>query len=128
MTALYGGAPLPDIKANSSDGTVTPIDNLSVTAALNPGSGSDDNADWWVAANVSCTSTIDSWYYFDVSTMSWAYAGCSYTALSFTYQGPLFDLSIFTVLNMDGLPKGTYTFYFAVDMNMNGFRSWRAVF
>ena len=52
--------------------------------------------------------------------MNWVYAGDSYTDLSFTYQGPLFDLSTIEVLNMTGLPAGTYTFYFAVDTNMNG--------
>ncbi|MFQ6608682.1 MAG: hypothetical protein ACE5EE_09115 [Fidelibacterota bacterium] len=66
MIALYGGALLPDIRANSSDGTVTPIDNLSVKVALDPESRLSDNVDWRVAANVSGTSTIDGWYYFDV--------------------------------------------------------------
>ena len=37
VTALYGASPSPDIKANSSDRSVTPTDNLSVTVALNPG-------------------------------------------------------------------------------------------
>jgi hypothetical protein len=30
------------------------------------------------------------------------------------------DLSPYEVLNMSGLPVGSYTFYFGVDMNMNG--------
>ena len=40
-----------------------------------------------------------------------------------THQGPLFNLSTFPVLNnipVSVIPPGTYTFYFAVDMNMNG--------
>ena len=35
-------------------------------------------------------------------------------------MGPLFDLATFGVMNMTGLPTGTYTFYFGVDMVMNG--------
>ena len=56
--ATNNGPPVPDIKANGSDEPITPTDNLSVTVALDPGSRSGENADWWVAANVSGTSTI----------------------------------------------------------------------
>ena len=70
-----GTNPLPDIKANDSDGPVTPIDNLLVTVELDPGSRSGDNADWWVAANVSGTATIDGWYYFDLNTFRFVFAG-----------------------------------------------------
>jgi len=34
--------------------------------------------------------------------------------------GPLFSLSPYTVLEMSTLPVGMYTFYFGVDMIMNG--------
>ncbi len=37
-----------------------------------------------------------------------------------TYQGPLFDLGSYEVLNMTGLSTGTYTVYFGVDMYMDG--------
>ena len=36
------------------------------------------------------------------------------------YGGPLFDLPPFEVLNISGLPVGPYTFYFGVDLLMNG--------
>ena len=44
--------PLPDIKANGSDGpqTISQGDNLTVTVALDPGGHDGKNADWWVAA------------------------------------------------------------------------------
>ena len=51
--------PVPNIKANDSDGPVTPTGNLSVTVALDPGSRSGDNADWWVAANTPYMLPID---------------------------------------------------------------------
>ena len=112
----------PDVKVNGSDETVTQINNLSVIVALDPGSSLGDNADWWVAAKVSDTSTSDGWYYFDLSTLRFVFAGDSLFDLLATFQGPLSSLTTFQVLNISvsGLPSGTYTFYFGVDMNMNG--------
>jgi len=37
-----------------------------------------------------------------------------------TYQGPLFRLGTTQLLNSSSLAVGTHTFYFAVDLNMNG--------
>ena len=104
-------APTPDIKANGSYGWlyVIPGDNLSVTVTLNTGDLLGQNADWWVAAE-----TPFGWYHYDVNSGSWI------PGLTVTYQGPLFALSLYEVLNMSGLPEGTYTFYFGVDTLMNG--------
>jgi hypothetical protein len=112
----------PDINANGSDGPVTPTDNLSVTVALRPGSRSGENADWWVAANVSGTSTIDGWYYFDLSAFDFVPVGDSAFNLLVTLQEGLFNLPTSEILNIpvSAIPSGTYTFYLAVDMNMNG--------
>lgn len=109
--------PVPDIKANGSDGPITieKSNTLSVNVSLIAGSGMGIDCDWWVVV-----ATPFGWYYFDVGTMNWIYAGSSYTDLSYTHQGPLFNLSPFEVLNISGLPEGTYTFYFAIDTNMNG--------
>ena len=67
--------PTPNIRANGSDG---PMDintgrNLSVIVEIDPGGRTGENADWWVAVN-----TPFGWYYFDVGTMNWTYAGVSY--------------------------------------------------
>jgi len=101
----------------------TIIDNLSVTVALDPGSRSDKDADWWVVANISDTSTIDGWYYFDLSAFGFMPVGDSPFNLLATHQGALFNLAALQILNIpvSVFPSGTYTFYFAVDMNMNGF-------
>ncbi len=109
--------PSLDIKANGFDGPIIlgTKDNLLVNASLTAGESWGLDSDWWVAAD-----TPFGWFYLDVGTMNWTYAGVSYTDLSPTYQWPLFDLSTFEVLNMTDLPEGTYTFYFAVDTNMNG--------
>jgi hypothetical protein len=104
--------PVPDIKANGSDGpiTITTGDNLSVTIELTPGNFSGYNADWWVLADTSPFG----WYYYNVNTGSW------FPGVIVTYQGALFNLPSYGVLNTTGLPTGTYTFYFGVDGNMNG--------
>lgn len=112
----------PDVKVNGSDETVAQIDNLSVTVSLDPGNSAGVNADWWVAAEVSGTSTIDGWYYFDLRTFGFVFAGNSLFDLPATYQGSLSIVTTFQVLNISvsGLPSGRYIFYFGVDMNMNG--------
>jgi hypothetical protein len=56
----------------------------------------------------------DDWFYYDLNSDTWN------PGFVVTYQGPLFDLSTYEVLNMSGLPVGSYTFYFGVDMIMNG--------
>ncbi len=101
---------LTDIKANGSDEpiVISSSDILSITVSLNPGSSINKNADWWVVAD-----TPMGWYYYNLSS-GWR------PGQSVTYQGPLSDLSPYEVLNMSGLPVGLYTFYFGVDMIMNG--------
>jgi hypothetical protein len=108
-TALTGEL-VPNIKANGSDGpvTVTQSDPLSVTVELNAAGNSDD-ADWWVLAD-----TPFGWYRYDVGGDTWV------PGQAVTHQGPLFDLSSYEVLNMSGLPVGSYIFYFGVDTIMNG--------
>jgi hypothetical protein len=100
---------IPDVKANGSDGpvTISQSDTLSVTIALNA-AGNTDNADWWVGV-----FTPFGWYYYNLF-LGWQ------PGFVVTYQGPLFDLSPFEVLNISGLPVGPYTFFFGVDMLMNG--------
>jgi hypothetical protein len=101
---------VPDIKANGSDGplTIAPSDTLSLTVELAAGSNSGQNADWWVLGD-----TPFGWYRYNVPGDTWQ------PGMTVTHQGPLFDLSVFEVLN-GSLPLGNYTFYFGVDTNMNG--------
>jgi hypothetical protein len=40
--------------------------------------------------------------------------------ISPSYQGPLMTLPPYQVLNLGGLPSGSYRVYFGVDLNMNG--------
>jgi hypothetical protein len=103
---------VPGIKANGQEGFVYVAQGspVSITIALDPGDEAGQNADWWVAENGP-----GGWSYYDVIGGSWSFL----PGLSVTYQGPLFNLSSFEVLNTSGLPVGAYIFYFGVDMNMN---------
>lgn len=121
----YPEDPEPDIKAKSSDGPITlgSSNSLLVNISLDAGSSLGVNSDWWVVAE-----TPFGWYYFDASTMSWVFAGGSYTDLFVTYQGPLIDLSSYEILKVSGLPEGTYNLYFALDTNVNGLLDFDEMF
>jgi murein tripeptide amidase MpaA len=103
--------PITDIKANGLDGfiTINQSDNLSITVALDPGAKVGRSADWWALA-----LTPYGWYYYNLSTV-WL------PGIFVTYQGPLGDVAPYEILNYTGLPTGSYTFYFGVDMIMNSF-------
>jgi len=102
-----GTAPVPDVRANFSDGplTVKSTTPVSITVSLTPGAQAGQTADWWIAA-----ATPFDWY-------SFVYASGWQAGLHRCIQYPLINLSPpYEVLNMN-LPKGNYTFYFAVDNN-----------
>ncbi|MEW6608153.1 MAG: VCBS repeat-containing protein [bacterium] len=104
--------PEPDIKANNSDGPLIILQGtiLTITVSLVPGSYSGKEADWWVAA----TSPFGLyWYTLD---SGWVRSNIPIRG----YGGPLFNLSPYQVLNTTTLPIGDYTFYFGVDLLMNG--------
>jgi parallel beta-helix repeat protein len=108
----YVGVPLPDIKANGKNGSITVSSGtpVSITLSLDPDNLSGQNVDWWVV-ELTPSSTYN---HFDLST------GSMVQGLSPTHQGPLFNLGTTTLLNSSDLSVGTHIFYFAVDMNMNG--------
>jgi hypothetical protein len=109
----YGSSPpitpLPDIKANFSDGpiTIADFDNLIIEVTIDSGIYTGYPADYWILAN-----SPFGWYYYHLSA-GWL------AGQNVTYQGPLIDLNPFEVMDTT-LPEGDYTFYFGVDGNMNG--------
>jgi hypothetical protein len=107
--------PTPNIKANGSDGpiTITQGDALLVTVDFDAGIQIGEDADWWVLMKTSDPKP-NNWHYFDMPTRTWM------IGRSVTRQGSLFDVSSKKVPKTSGLAPGTYTFYFAVDMAMNG--------
>ena len=99
------GVPVPDIKANGSDGpiTISTSDPVSIDISLTPGVYAGANADWWIAAK----TPSDDWYTY-VHPHGW------WPGVNLCAQTALFDLAPYEVLNMT-LPVGNYTFYFALD-------------
>ncbi len=102
---------VPDIKTNGSDGpiNIASSDTLSFTIELSYSGYGGDNADWWLVA-----ATPFGLFHYQPADGSWA------SGLTYSHQGPLFNLGEFEVLNISGLPNGSYTLYFGVDMLMNG--------
>ena len=101
--------PVPDIEVNAKDGmiTVSQGDSVSVKIGLSPGSRSGEKADFWIAA-----ATPFGWY-------SYVYPTGWQTGINLCAQTGLFNLSPpFEVLNM-ALPAGNYSFYFALDHNVD---------
>lgn len=112
FTANTTGILYVQVKANGQDGpiVVSSGTTVSVTVSLNPGSYDAQNADWWVV-EATPSGAIN---YYDLSM------GSMVSGLLPTYQGPLFTLGTTQLLNSSNLTVGTHTFYFGVDMNMNG--------
>jgi len=104
--------PDPEIKANGEDGPITVASGaqVAVTVSLNPGNHASQNADWWVV-ELTPSSTYN---HYDLSS------GSMVQGISPTHQGPLFSLGATQLLNSSALTVGAHTFYFGVDLNMNG--------
>jgi hypothetical protein len=108
----YVGIPVPDIKANSQDGSITVSSGnpVSIAISLEPDNLSGQNADWWLV-ELAPSEVIN---YFDLST------GSMVPGLLPTYQGPLFGFGSAQLLNSSDLSAGTHIFCFGVDLNMDG--------
>ncbi|MCX5880272.1 MAG: hypothetical protein NTU74_00135, partial [Deltaproteobacteria bacterium] len=96
------------VLANNHSQSIDITDNtpLSVTAALDPGSLSGQNADWWVVANTP-------WGPYTLTPSGWS------PGINMLVQSPLLKIGPVEVFN-GYLPVGDYTFYFAVDMSPDG--------
>ena len=113
---LPGGpyGPVPNIKANKEGGRLdasggTPV---SITVSLDPGDQVGENADWWVVAHTPFDAPLN-WY-------SYVYPEGWRPGIYPCAQTPLFQVTpSFEVLDM-ALPRGEYTFYFALDENADG--------
>ena len=105
-----GTPPVPDIRANLSDGplTVASTTPVSITVSLNPGSQVGQTADWWIAA-----SRPSGWETF-VYLKGWV------PGINVCIQYPLFNVSPPIEVRDTVLPVGDYTFYFAIDNNADG--------
>ena len=103
--------PVPDIKANGSEGpfVISQGYPLFVTISLDAGTYSGKDADCWIYV-ISPSGTY--WYTINTGWQS------SNTPIR-VYGGPLFNLPPTTILNMSTLPIGGYSFSFEIDDNMD---------
>jgi hypothetical protein len=102
--------PVPDIKANGIDGTlhVSSTTPVNVTASLNAGGFTNTQADLWIAAYYNGV------LYFQNSAGLWT------TQAVPIAQGAIFSFSPVSVFYSTLPPGTTITFYFAIDLTMNG--------
>jgi hypothetical protein len=102
--------PIPDIKANGSDGpvSISQTDSLQIRISL-MSYGLTNDVDFWLAYKGP-----SGWVHYNKATKSWE------SGLGVTHQGILFDLNNKKVFQSSGLAPGNYTFYFGVDLNMDG--------
>lgn len=84
-------------------------DPLQISVSLKAGPAFGTVADWWLVASAN-----GQLYHYDLATSSWV------PGLAPTHTGALFDLSYFALPRLEGLPPGTYTFYFGYDTAPNG--------
>ena len=113
---LPGGpyGPVPNIKANKEGRRLevsrgTPV---SIAVSLDPGDQAGENADWWIVAHTPFDAPLN-WY-------SYVYPEGWRPGIYPCAQTPLFQVTpSFEVLDM-ALPRGEYTFYFALDENADG--------
>jgi len=99
------------IKANGSNNDISIKSgaNLSISVQLNLGEHSMAYVDWWIVARMN-----SSWYFLN-SSRQWVPFDRYFSNCYPVYQGYLFNLPETEVLNITGLPVGSYTFRFAVD-------------
>lgn len=105
-------APLPVITVNGSEepSTILPGEPVMVRISLAGRDAVGRDGDHWVAAR-----TAKGWFHYDMTAGRWS------PGLAASYQGKIVDMSGQTVLHRK-LPAGLLpcTFYFAVDLDMNG--------
>ncbi len=106
----------PDIKLNGMDDliTLTPDSTLSATVQLDAGEQAGEQADWWIIADTSV-----GWFYYEDPGM-WRYGGADAEDIRPAFQDALYSITEpLEILNITGLPAGSYVFYFAVDRTVN---------
>ena len=113
--------PIPDMKANNSNGpiTVSSSTSVNVTAALDTGYFEKTNADWWILAYVADLATNWTGWFYMGPTGEWLYYDPAAPNVDPVLQTSLFALNPTTIWNSTLPPGYTYTFYFGVDLSMN---------
>jgi hypothetical protein len=105
----------PDIKINGQDDTLDlPYGSTpTLGIALDTGDFKGVSADWWLV-RLDPDGIITYLNINDYPVMSWE------EGVHTTYQGQLFDFPYVDFLSLYDLKRGTYHYYFGVDLIMNG--------
>ncbi len=103
--------PVPQVIVNGSTDAANVLnrENVTVTIQLDPKDFDGKKADWWVLYEYR-----NRFYYYDSSNGKWRRGSSYYKQDTMTNTGPI------TVKNDSRSAKGAYTYYFGVDINMNG--------
>lgn len=106
----------PDLKLNGMDAltTLTSSTTLTATVQMDAGDQAGEQADWWIFAE-----TPMGLYYYEYPGM-WNFGGDGMEEIRPAYQGALFSMKEpLEILQMSGLPVGSYVFYFGLDTMVN---------
>jgi len=113
-TNLSASPPIPDIKANGSDGPLTisnSADELIITVSLDPVGCDGRNVDWW--ARGLAPNGDKYWYVY--KTGQWVKSSTPIRARG----GACKTVLPTEILNRGTMPVGTWLFHFGVDADMN---------
>jgi hypothetical protein len=99
-----------EINANgiSEEVTIGKSDTLTIGCGLNASKDAGKPADWWLVVD-----TTSGWFSYNIAE-GWQ------PNIDVTYQGPLFDFPPTSILEMRELPSAIYTFYFGIDLTIDG--------
>lgn len=105
-------AAIPAIKANGVEASVAISTADSVAISIHMTDAVDEQqADWWIAV-VTPLPAPDDVYFFN--GLSWS------TDMLTAYQQVVTNFDSLEILRISNLPAGTFTFYFALDLNPDG--------
>ena len=108
---IHTAAALPQLSIQADAASLAEGGPVALSIALASDDHAGVEADWWIGY----LATPD-WVHLGLGPTGFAWQ----SGLASGYQGPLFDLPSVALPPLTGLPPAEYTFYFAVDMRMNG--------
>lgn len=116
--------PLPDIAVNGSDVTTvsqTKGETVFTSIGMKPGSSAGVEGDWWIVVRPP----------FPYPVFSIMYEGRNWKkGVHVSREAALEEVLPYMVLRAKSsrMPLGVYTFYFGVDVEMNGSLDWKKLF
>jgi hypothetical protein len=107
---IQAGTPIISANGNSTSITVSAADPVTISIGMTDAI-TDPVADWWIAVTTQFAAP-DDLYFFDGS--GWGKQPVV------AFQQAFSNFTELEILAITALPVGVYTFYFAVELNLNG--------